>query len=97
MPRAALFARGETITREGAMAHHLYILLSGSVSVRVGGLEDKREVGLEAFRSLLARHPDLAERVAQVLAGRETGLVAAKDRLGSEQREKLRAQKERPW
>ncbi|MDB4989472.1 MAG: hypothetical protein JWN04_4650 [Myxococcaceae bacterium] len=126
----APFAKGETITREGAVAHHLYIILSGSVSVRVGGIEDRREVGrlhageffgemalltgerrsascialdevqcyrldAEAFRSLLARHPDLAERVAQVLAERETGLVAAKDRLGTEQREKLRAQKER--
>lgn len=126
----APFARGETITREGADAHHLYIILSGSVSVRVGGLEEKREVGklnagdffgemalltgerrsascvaldevdcyrldAEAFRSLLGRHPDLANRVAQVLAERETGLVAAKDRLGSEQRELMRAQKER--
>jgi CRP-like cAMP-binding protein len=126
----APFARGETITREGADAHHLYIILSGSVSVRVGGLEEKREVGklgagdffgemalltgerrsascvaldevdcyrldAEAFRSLLGRHPDLANRVAQVLADRETGLVAAKDRLGSEQRELMRAQKER--
>jgi CRP-like cAMP-binding protein len=126
----APFARGETITREGADAHHLYIILSGSVSVRVGGLEEKREVGklragdffgemalltgerrsascvaldevdcyrldAEAFRSLLGRHPDLANRVAQVLAERETGLVAAKQRLGSEQRELMRAQKER--
>ena len=127
---SAPFARGETITREGADAHHLYIILSGSVSVRVGGIEERREVGrlqtgeffgemalltgerrsascvaledvqcyrldAEAFRSLLSRHPDLAQRVAQVLAERETGLVAAKDRLGSEQREQLRAQKER--
>ena len=127
---SAPFARGETITREGAAAHHLYIILAGSVSVRVGGIEERREVSrlvageffgemalltgerrsascialdevqcyrldAEAFRSLLARHPDLAQRVAQVLAERETGLVAAKDRLGVEQREKLRAQKER--
>ncbi|MDB4975602.1 MAG: Potassium efflux system KefA protein [Myxococcaceae bacterium] len=126
----APFAKGETITREGAVAHHLYIILAGSVSVRVGGIEDRREVNrlvageffgemalltgerrsascialdevqcyrldAEAFRSLLARHPELAQRVAQVLAERETGLIAAKERLGSEQREKLRAQKER--
>jgi hypothetical protein len=32
------------ITREGADAHHLYIILSGSVSVRVGGIEERREV-----------------------------------------------------
>jgi small-conductance mechanosensitive channel/CRP-like cAMP-binding protein len=126
----APFAKGETLTREGADAHHLYMILSGTVSVRVGGLEDNREVGrlaagdffgemalltgerrsataiavtdvdcyrldAQAFRALLGRHPDLAERVAQVLAERETGLVAARERLGSEQRAELRAQKER--
>jgi small-conductance mechanosensitive channel/CRP-like cAMP-binding protein len=126
----APFTKGETITREGADAHHLYMILAGSVSVRVGGLEEHREVGrleagdffgemalltgerrnatsialtdvdcyrlgAEPFRALLARHPDLAERVAQVLADRETGLIAAKERLGSEQRAELRAHKER--
>jgi small-conductance mechanosensitive channel/CRP-like cAMP-binding protein len=126
----APFTKGETITREGADAHHLYMILSGRVSVRVGGLEDHREVarlqagdffgemalltgerrnatsiamtdvdcyrlGAEPFRALLSRHKDLAERVAQVLAEREIGLVAAKERLGSEQQAALRAQKER--
>ncbi len=126
----APFARGETLTREGADAHHLYMITAGDVSVRVGGLDERCEVGrlrageffgemalltgerrnasavaltdvdcyrldAEAFRALLGRHPNLAERVAQVLAERETGLVAAKERMGSEQREKLKAQKER--
>ncbi len=43
--RHAPFARGETLTRQGAIAHWLYIVLGGEVSVRVaaeGGLE--REV-----------------------------------------------------
>lgn len=40
----APFAAGETMTREGAKAHHLYILVSGEVSVRVGGIEDGNEV-----------------------------------------------------
>ncbi|MCA9532732.1 MAG: mechanosensitive ion channel [Myxococcales bacterium] len=40
----APFAAGETMTREGAKAHHLYILVSGEVSVRVGGIEDSNEV-----------------------------------------------------
>ena len=126
----APFARGETLTREGADAHHLYMIMSGEVSVRVGGLDESCEVGrlkagdffgemalltgerrsasaialtdvdcyrldADSFRALLARHPDLAERVAQVLAERETGLVAAKERMGSDQRAKLKAQKER--
>jgi small-conductance mechanosensitive channel/CRP-like cAMP-binding protein len=126
----APFARGETLTREGADAHHLYMITAGEVSVRVGGLDERCEVGrlragdffgemalltgerrnasavaltdvdcyrldAEAFRALLARHPSLAERVAKVLAEREMGLLAAKERMGSEQREKLKAQKER--
>jgi CRP-like cAMP-binding protein len=40
----APFAKGETITREGADAHHLYTILSGEISVRVGGLADQHEV-----------------------------------------------------
>lgn len=125
----APFAKGETITREGADAHHLYMIMSGEVSVRVGGLEPERQVGMlgagsffgemalltgerrsasvvavtdvdcyrldaEAFRALLARHPDLAQRVAQVLAEREVGLVAAKGRLTSDHHQ-LKAQRER--
>jgi CRP-like cAMP-binding protein len=126
----APFARGETLTREGADAHHLYMILSGTVSVRVGGLQENREVGrlaagdffgemalltgerrsataialtdvdcyrldAAAFRALLGRHPDLAQRVALVLAERETGLVAARERMGSQAAAELRAQKER--
>lgn len=125
----APFAKGETITREGADAHHLYMILAGEVSVRVGGLEAEREVGrlgagsffgemalltgerrsanacavtdvdcyrlgAEAFRALLGRHPDLAARVAQMLAEREVGLLAAKGRMGSGH-EQLKAQRER--
>lgn len=128
----APFARDETITREGGTARHLYMILSGSVSVRVGGLEQGCEVarlkagdffgemGLltgahrratsvaitdvecyrldaDAFRALLARRPDLAERVAGVLAEREVGLMAARERLGAEQHARLMAQKERAF
>jgi CRP-like cAMP-binding protein len=105
------------------------MILSGAVSVRVGGLEEVREVSrldagaffgemalltgerrnastialtdvdcyrldAEAFRALLGRHPDLAQRVAQVLAEREVGLSAAKGRLGSDHHS-LKAQRER--
>jgi small-conductance mechanosensitive channel/CRP-like cAMP-binding protein len=125
----APFAKGETITREGAAAHHLYMIMAGQVSVRVGGPEQPREVGqlgpgaffgemalltgerrsasavavsdvdcyrldADAFRALLARHPDLAERVAQVLAEREVGLHAAKDRVGADDKQ-LKSQRER--
>src|SRR5262249_37872793 len=41
----APFTKGETITSEGAEAHHLYAILAGQVSVRVGGLEEDHEVG----------------------------------------------------
>ncbi|HEY6878519.1 MAG TPA: mechanosensitive ion channel family protein [Polyangiales bacterium] len=44
------------------------------------------------FRALLAKHPDLAERVAQVLAERETALMVAKQRLNAVERESLHVQ-----
>lgn len=40
----APFAQGETMTREGAAGHHLYAILSGRVSVRVGGTGEGNEV-----------------------------------------------------
>lgn len=128
----APFARGETITREGADAHHLYMIQTGKVSVRVGSGEAQREVATlkegdffgemalltgerrratsialtdvdcyrldaEAFRALLARRADLGQRVAHVLAEREIGLLAARERLSAEQRVELRTQKERAF
>lgn len=125
----APFGKGETITREGDDARDLYMIITGSVSVRVGGREQWSEVGrlragdffgemallageqrratsiaitdvecyrldADAFRALLGRRPDLAERVANVLAEREVGLVAARERLGAQQRAQLLAQKE---
>ncbi|MFT3926879.1 MAG: mechanosensitive ion channel family protein [Myxococcales bacterium] len=124
----APFPRGATITQEGAVAHHLYMILSGDISVRAGGLEENREVGrlkagdifgemalltgerrsaslialtdvncyrldAKVFRALLEKRPDLAERVAQVLADRQTGLTSARER--SKQQAALRAENER--
>jgi small-conductance mechanosensitive channel len=40
----APFAPGEVLTREGAEAHHLYVIDSGRVSVRVGAPGHEREV-----------------------------------------------------
>jgi small-conductance mechanosensitive channel/CRP-like cAMP-binding protein len=126
----APFARGETITREGGDAHHLYMILTGEVSVRLGGSDASREVArlkfgdffgemalltgerrrattvaitdvdcyrldAEPFRALLAHRSDLAERVAQLLAQRQTGLTAVREALGAEQRAQLQQQNER--
>ena len=118
--RYAPFARGEIMTRQGAVAHWLYMILTGGVSVRVageGGVE--REVyHLEApgffgemslmtgepraanvvaltdvecyrldaatFQEVIRGHPELAEKVAEVLAQRRTDLLAAIAQLGVE-------------
>ncbi|MBC7172219.1 MAG: cyclic nucleotide-binding domain-containing protein [Polyangiaceae bacterium] len=125
----APFAKGETLTREGADAHHLYAVLAGEVSVRVGGTDAVHEVArihagdffgemalltgqqrratcvaltdvecyrLDAsvFRELLSKRPELAERVAAVLAEREVGLEATKVRMDELQRIRILAQNE---
>jgi small-conductance mechanosensitive channel/CRP-like cAMP-binding protein len=125
----APFAKGETLTREGADAHHLYMVVTGEVSVRVGGTSATHEVArigpgnffgemalltgqkrratcvaltdldcyrLDApeFRSLLAKRPELAERVAKVLAEREVGLEATKVRMDDGQKRRMLARNE---
>jgi small-conductance mechanosensitive channel/CRP-like cAMP-binding protein len=40
----APFARGEVLTRAGAEAHHLYVICSGTVSVRTGEAGQEHEV-----------------------------------------------------
>jgi small-conductance mechanosensitive channel/CRP-like cAMP-binding protein len=40
----APFARGEVLTRTGAEAHHLYVICSGTVSVRTGDAHMEHEV-----------------------------------------------------
>jgi len=111
--RYAPFARGEVLTRAGADAHHLYVIASGTVSVRTsdGGTEHEvaqlstgeffGEMSLltgaprsatvialtdvecyrldaDAFRRLLERRTDLAEKVAAALSERRSGLLAKK-------------------
>jgi small-conductance mechanosensitive channel/CRP-like cAMP-binding protein len=67
---AAPFARGEVLTREGADAHHLYMLHEGTVSVRVRDGDHEREVSQlrrgESFgeMSLLTGEPRAATVVA---------------------------------
>jgi CRP-like cAMP-binding protein len=69
--RLAPFARGEIITRQGAEAHWLYIVVEGQVSVRVaveGGLErEVKKIGPGQFfgeMSLMTGSPRLATVVA---------------------------------
>jgi small-conductance mechanosensitive channel/CRP-like cAMP-binding protein len=118
--RYAPFARGEVMTRQGAVAHWLYMILTGRVSVRVAGERGvEREVSrLEApgffgemslmtgepraatvialtdvecyrldaatFQEIIREHPELAEKVAEVLAQRRADLLAAIEQLGVE-------------
>jgi len=107
------FTRGEVITRAGAAAHHLYMITSGTVSVRTGDGNTEHELArlsegeffgemslltgeprsativastdvecyrldAEAFRNLLARRPDLADKVAAALSERRSALQARK-------------------
>lgn len=125
----APFAMGETLTREGADAHHLYTIVAGEVSIRVGGTDPANEVAkigpgdffgemalltgqkrratcvaltdvecyrldASAFRELLAARPELAERVAKVLAEREVGLEATKVRMDEAQKRRMLARNE---
>jgi len=118
----APFVRGETLTREGADANHLYMILHGSISVRVGGIDPAHEVARledgevfgemalltgekrrattvaltdvdcykltdDAFRALLQRKNELAERVAKVIVEREHGLVAMREKVDAEARD----------
>jgi len=68
--RAAPFTRGEVITRQGNVAHHLYLIRKGSVSVRVTDGALQREVAQlragEFFgeMSLLTGEPRAATIVA---------------------------------
>ncbi|HMI93477.1 MAG TPA: mechanosensitive ion channel family protein, partial [Polyangiales bacterium] len=114
----APFAPNEVLTREGAEAHHLYVIDAGRVSVRVGPLGHEHEVAqlkdgeffgemslltgekraatvvaltdtqcyrldAGAFRTVLARRPDLAEKVASELAERRNELLAMREALGA--------------
>lgn len=109
----APFTRGEVITRTGAAAHHLYMITSGTVSVRTGDGNTEHELArlgegeffgemslltgeprsattvaatdaecyrldADAFRNLLARRPDLADKVAAALSERRSALQARK-------------------
>jgi CRP-like cAMP-binding protein len=125
----APFARGETLTKQGSIAHYLYTIVSGEVSIRIREGKIEREVNklgagqffgemalltgerrratvvaltdvecyrldASAFKRLLERHADLAGHVAKVLAERETGLTADKNRLDEAARASMLAKNE---
>jgi small-conductance mechanosensitive channel/CRP-like cAMP-binding protein len=107
--RHAPFGPGETMTRQGAEAHWLYMIVEGDASVRIATDGRQREVATlhsgdffgemslltgekrtatviattpvecyrldkAAFQSLLSRRPELAERIAEILAKRRNQL-----------------------
>jgi small-conductance mechanosensitive channel/CRP-like cAMP-binding protein len=125
----APFAKGETVTREGDAAYHLYTILEGEISVRIGGLSEAHEVArlgpgaffgemavltgqrrratciaitrvecyrldASAFRDLLAARPELAERVAKILAEREVGMRVTLERIDESSRAHILARNE---
>ena len=119
--RFAPFTAGEVMTKQGAEAHWLYIIVSGEASVRVsveGEAQDQEVAKLgagdffgerslltgaprsativaltdmecwrfdkAAFQELMNRRPEIAEEVAEVVADREAGLLAARENLSEE-------------
>jgi CRP-like cAMP-binding protein len=116
----APFAQGDTITRQGAVAHWLYILTRGEADVflelpdggrrridTVRGGQFLGEMGLmtgaqrsatviartevlsyrldkESFQEVLARRPELAEEISQVLVRRRFALDNLQHELDSE-------------
>jgi small-conductance mechanosensitive channel/CRP-like cAMP-binding protein len=120
------FAAGEVLTRQGAEAHWLYVIVSGECSVRVRVEEQETEVGRlgpgeffgemslltgaprsatvvalkevacwrldrEAFRQLVARRPEVAEEIAEVVAARQEELDDAREDLGQAARARRKA------
>lgn len=115
--RFAPFAAGEVITREGSVAHWLYILQKGSVEVTVAGNDGAEkvvarldapaffgEMGLmtgeprtasvravtdvlcyrldkDAFHEIVAKRPEVASEISEMLAQRKVELAAAREDL----------------
>jgi CRP-like cAMP-binding protein len=113
----APFTAGEVITREGSVAHWLYILQKGSVEVTVAGSDGMEkivarleapaffgEMGLmtgeprtasvravtdvlcyrldkDAFHDIVARRPEVAGEISELLAQRKVELAAAREDL----------------
>ena len=112
----APFSAGETMTRQGAEAHWLYVLTKGEASVNVKTGDASREVGRikacnffgemslmtgtprvatvvaltdvecwrldrDAFREILQRRPQIAEKIAGVLAARQFSLDEARTEI----------------
>jgi small-conductance mechanosensitive channel len=113
----APFVCGEIMTRQGAQAHYLYLLIHGTASVHMTTQSGReREIGRlcdgdffgemslmtgepraatviaetdvdcyrmdrPAFEQLLRERPELAERIAEVLADRRVHLIEAREEL----------------
>jgi small-conductance mechanosensitive channel/CRP-like cAMP-binding protein len=127
--RYAPFTRGEVMTRQGATAHWLYIILHGEASVRVSNeaghdrevqrLSDGSFFGemslmtgeprsatvvatsdvegyrldKQVFQAVLGKNPQLAERIAELLATRSMEIMNVKRDLGMSDASSLREAK----
>jgi len=121
-----IYTNGEIITRQGAVAHWLYVMTSGKAEVRTSeGADTKVVATLEAptffgemglmtgeartadvvavgdvecfrlgkasFEKVMLARPEIAENLADTLAKRRIGLVAAREGLSNDAREKRMA------
>jgi CRP-like cAMP-binding protein len=124
------FGKGEVLTRQGAEANWLYVVVSGECSVRVQVEGDEKEVARlhpgeffgemslltgaprsatvvaesevtcwrlerEAFRQLIARRPEIAEEVAEVIATRQEELDDVREDLSLAAKAKRKAARTR--
>jgi len=129
--RYAPFTAGETITKQGAVAHWLYVLVSGMVDIqaRVAGESIHKtvaslrapsffgEAGLmtgeprtadviatsdvecyrldkEAFQKVLEERPEMAREMSTTLASRRVELMAVRDGLDVESRQRRQKSEE---
>jgi small-conductance mechanosensitive channel/CRP-like cAMP-binding protein len=120
--RPAPFTKGEVITRQGATAHWLYVLIKGEVEVRLrsdageervlstiqapgffgemgmmtGAKRTSTIVALsevecfridkEDFQHIITERPEIARGISVILAQRRIGLLAGKENLDAEER-----------
>jgi len=129
-----LYTHGELITRQGAVAHWLYVMTSGTVEIRVSvdpdgpGGQPEREalvatssapdffgemslmtgeprsadvvaigdvecfrLGRDTFKTVLLGRPEIAEELSSKLASRRVGLIAAREGLDAESKQRREA------
>ncbi len=121
--RYAPFTTGEAMTRQGAQAHWLYMIIEGQAAVRIARDGVEKEVAKlhggnffgemslmtgarrfasvvalsdvecyrldkEGFQDIMRERPEMAERMAEILARRRIELTAVVDGLDAETRQR---------